>query len=136
MNAFAELLRRKRISTQILVTRDCKISERYLELLVGSLSFRKGIATNHGYLPTPAITCYTHYIVAEFDHNSPLSVNDVKGIAVDKDICTVLNRELELFWKTIASLPDRVSVEEELIIHMDSFYTILNLNCEGIYNVH
>lgn len=136
MNAFSELLRRKRISTQILITKDCKVSERYLELLVESLTFRKGIATNHGFLPTPDITCYTHYNVVEFDHVSPLSVSDVKEIAVYKDICTVLNRELELFWKTVTYLPDRMSVEEELIIHMDSFYTILNLNCEGIYNVH
>lgn len=136
MNAFAELLRRKRIATQILVAKDCKISERYLELLVESLTFRKGFAVKRGFLPTTAIASYTHYNIVKFEHTSPLSVSDVKDIAAVKDICTILSRELQLFWKTIATLPDRTSAEEELIIHMDSFYTILNLNCEGIYNVH
>lgn len=136
MNAFAELLRRKRISTQILVTKDCKISERYLELLIESLTFRKAIATNHGFLPTPAITCYTHHTYVEFVHDGPLSVKDVMTIAKQNEICTVLTHEHELFWGAVGNLTDVSSIEEELIIHMDSFYTILNLNCEGIYNVH
>lgn len=136
MKTFPELLLNKKVSTRVYLFSDDYISNRYLEHLMYSLCFRNRIAEKMGYGQTLESSEYKHYLYGEVGPDSVLSVVDVKTISEVGDPSLTLERSIELLWDDLDRSKNTHEIEQLLIMHVDAFYTAMNLNSKGIYNVH